>query len=296
MRLSVLFFFAFCPPGTRRLALRRPSPRPTMPGVVDAAAVASQLSTLKMSAVDTKPLMDAVLGASTSQESLEASVVLCNAITAEPSSAHHVLANLLPSVASAAADKKSGSNRESAMIIYGTLYERLPPKAPATEVLLVEETLGIVFDALSDKGAVVRESAQYAIDAIVGVLKQPALVVGLLESIEKYLSTSAAKWQGRVAALQTIGKMAEKAAKADKERGEVFLKDVLGRELEGLIPVVENAMHDLKNEVSKTAVKTMNSLTKLLSNDDVSKHIPMLVKTMKEASKENTQKAIHDLR
>lgn len=40
----------------------------------------------------------------------------------------------------------------------------------------------------------------------------------------------------------------------------------------------------------------MTSLTKLLDNDDVSKHIPSLIKTMKEPSKEVLAKAIHDLR
>jgi elongation factor 3 len=40
----------------------------------------------------------------------------------------------------------------------------------------------------------------------------------------------------------------------------------------------------------------MTSLCKLLSNDDVAKHIPSLIKTMKDPSRETLQKAIHDLR
>jgi elongation factor 3 len=39
----------------------------------------------------------------------------------------------------------------------------------------------------------------------------------------------------------------------------------------------------------------MTGLTKLLTNEDVSRHIPTLIKTMKEPSKETMQKAIHDL-
>ncbi|KAA8892708.1 P-loop containing nucleoside triphosphate hydrolase protein [Sphaerosporella brunnea] len=166
--------------------------------------------------------------------------------------------------------------------------------APATEVLLLE-TIGIVFDALADKGAVVRESAQYAIDAMFATLKEPALLSGLLRALMAYLRSSGSKWQGKQAAFILIGKMAEKAIKADQTSGEVFLKDVMGRELEALIPVVESGMHDLKDQVSKSAVKTTNTLTKLLSNEDVAKHVPTLVATMNMPSKETLTKAIHAL-
>ncbi|KAI5801233.1 ATPase component of ABC transporter [Geopyxis carbonaria] len=266
-----------------------------MPGVLEDSSLASLTLGTKSTMFDTKPHLETIFSSKTSQGSLDGATALANDIAANPATAHYVLAEVLPHVAKAAGDKKSGNNRESAMLVYGTFYETLPRTAPITEVLLVEETIGICFDALADKGAVVRESAQYAIDALFGILKQPALVSGLLGSIEAYLKTSGAKWQGRVAALSLIGKMAEKAVKADNEQGEVFLKDVMGRELEGLIPVVEAGMHDMKVEVSKAAVKTMTSLGKLLSNEDVMKHIPSLIKTMKEPSKEILQKAIHDL-
>ena len=38
-------------------------------------------------------------------------------------------------------------------------------------------------------------------------------------------------------------------------------------------------MLDLKNEASRTAVRTMTSLSKLLSNDDGPRYIPTLIKT-----------------
>jgi elongation factor 3 len=214
------------------------------PTVPDFAAAASSSA----SAFDMEPHITAIFTAKTSQESLEASLTLCNEIVANAATAHHVVAKLLPELAKAAADKKSGNNRESAMIVYGALYETLPTKAPATEVLLVE-AIGIVFDGLADKGAVVRESAQYAVDALFGVLKHPALVSGLLGAVQNYCKSAGSKWQGKVGAYTLIGKMADKAVKADQTQGEVFLKDVMGRELEGLIPVVEAGMHDLKSEV-----------------------------------------------
>ena len=55
--------------------------------------------------------------------------------------------------------------------------------------------------------------------------------------------------------------------------------EVIGRELEASVPVVEGSMLDLKNEASRTAVRNMTSLSKLLSNDDGPRHIPTLIKT-----------------
>lgn len=53
---------------------------------------------------------------------------------------------------------------------------------------------------------------------------------------------------------------------------------------------------NIRLQVSKTAVKTTTSLTKLLSNDDLARHIPTLIRTMNMPSRETQAKAIHDLR
>ncbi|RPA99018.1 hypothetical protein L873DRAFT_1807203 [Choiromyces venosus 120613-1] len=234
--------------------------------------------------------LSAVFSADSSQGSLDAALALCTAILSDPARAHHSFPTLFPPLSKAAADKKSGTRRESAMIVYGALYESFIPKSSVTEILLLKDTLHIVLDGLADKGAVVREASQYAIDAMFSLLKEEALVVGLVRVLMAYLKSSGAKWQGRVAALQLIGKVAEKAVTKDG-----FLKEVMGRELEALIPIVEGGMHDLKSEVSRAAVKAMTSLSKLLSNDDIARHIPTLIKTMSDPSKETLQKAIHDL-
>ena len=48
-------------------------------------------------------------------------------------------------------------------------------------------------------------------------------------------------------------------------------------------------------QVGKQALKTMTSLTTLLSNDDVAPRIPLLIKTMQNPSTDTLQKAIHAL-
>lgn len=95
-------------------------------------------------------------------------------------------------------------------------------------------------------------------------------------------------------------KMADKAKLAigsTKEEAEDkdILREAMGTKLASLIPIVEAGMHDLKAEVAKQALATMNSLTTLLSNDDVAPRIPLLIATMEKPSSETLQKAIHAL-
>src|SRR6187549_63425 len=69
----------------------------------------------------------------------------------------------------------------------------------------------------------------------------------------------------------------------------------MGTKLATLIPIVENGMLDMKSDVEKQALKTMHSLTTLLSNDDVAPRIPLLIDTMQHPKSETLQKAIHAL-
>jgi elongation factor 3 len=222
-----------------------------MPGVLNPAAVdfSSGMANLKISPVDFTPAVEAIFTTKTSQAALDGAIALCDNIAANPPGAHHAVSDLLPTITKAANNKKDAGRRESAMIIYGAMYESLLVKAPATEVLLVQETLATVLDGLADKEAFVRESAQYAIDAMFGLLKQPSLVSGFLKALEDYVKKLTGKFQGKVAALDAIAKLADKAIKAYDEQGEIFLRDTMGRALDTLIPVVEYALLDMKNEV-----------------------------------------------
>lgn len=202
----------------------------------------------------------------------------------------------------AAKDKKSGMKRESAMILLGALFERFPINHPVAKILFLQESLSlftIVLDNLSDKGGVVRESAQYAIDALFPQLPVELLLVSFLPLLTTYLSKRSGRWQATVGALALIGRIADKAAMGTGTRQEEadkdFLREAMGRRLESLIPIVEGAMHDVKTEVSKQALKTMISLTTLLQNDDVAPRVPLLIATMKDPSVKTLQEAIHSL-
>ncbi|PGH10533.1 hypothetical protein AJ80_07476 [Polytolypa hystricis UAMH7299] len=247
-------------------------------------------------------LMDTIFNSPDSQLSLDASYGLTNVLIQSIGFRGLHGYNILRDIKKAATDKKSGAKRESAMLILGALFERFPREHPLSEIVFLIEDGGLLsyaLDCLADKGAVVREAAQYAIDALFACLKEESLVAALLPALSRYLSKPSGKWQGAVQAYKLLEKMADKAKIGMGDKKEEQLKDLLresmGRSLKELIPIVESGMHDLKNEVVKQAVKTMNALTTLITNDDVIPRFPLLIKAMEKPDAQTLQKAIHAL-
>ncbi|KAH6618744.1 P-loop containing nucleoside triphosphate hydrolase protein [Boeremia exigua] len=273
------------------------SPTMASPIVVDKSGAAPAPSQ-----EDVQAFLTSIVTAKTSHASVDAAYalteVLQNSVGFRGLQAYGVLDSLKKS----ATNKKDPVQREGAMNGIGALFERFPRSQKLTEAIFLvqDETLfPLTVDSLSDKAAPVRESAKYALDSLFDNLSAEAKVFGLLPAVMKYLGKKSGKWQGAVGALELIGRMADKA-KIGMESLEVELeKDVLreamGKKLEGLIPIVESFMHDLKSEVAKQAVKTMNSLTTLLQNDDIAPRIPLLVKAIEDPSTQSLQKAIHAL-
>lgn len=267
-------------------------------------------------------LLDTIFKAPSSQASVDASYALTRLLLNSVGFRGLRTYGILEEIKKAAADKKDGTRRESAMNLLGALFERFPPAQSVSEVIFLIQDGGILapaLDALADKGAVVREAAQYALDALFANLTPESMVVGLLPALSRYLGKRSGKWLGTVGAYELIAKMADKAKIGQGTKEEESIKDLLretmGKKLAGLIPIVEAGMHDLKAEVSnhpskiyrgygwslryiqvgRQALKTMTSLTTLLSNDDVAPRIPLLIKTMQNPSTDTLQKAIHAL-
>ncbi|PTB41474.1 uncharacterized protein TrAFT101_009916 [Trichoderma asperellum] len=252
---------------------------------------------------DVAAFLNTIFTAQTSSASIDACYGLCELLLNSVGSAGLTQYGVLAEVKKAAADKKSGLRRESSQNLLGAIFERFPSRESLSEVVLLVQdasTVACALDALSDKGSVVREAAQYGLDALFANLSAEAQVVGLLPVLTQYLEKKTGKWQGTVGAYQLLQKMADKSqmvvgiTKEEAAEKDV-LREAMGAKLAALIPIVEGGMHDLKTEVEKQAVKTMNSLTTLLSNDDVAPRIPLLVDTMQHPSPQTLQKAIHAL-
>ena len=251
---------------------------------------------------DITKLLGSIFGAQTSQTSLDAAYDFTNVILNSVGFRAFRDYGLMEEVKKANADKKNGARRESAMILLGVWFEKFPPAQPISEVIFLILNGGIIataLDALADKGSVVGESAQYALNILFQNLAPEALVAGLVPALSRYLSKPSGKWQGIVGAYELLGRIADKAKMGmgtkEEEKSKDLLRVSMGRHLAELIPIVESGMHDLKADVARQASKTMTSLTTLLSNDDVAPRIPLLIKTMQNPSTETLQKAIHAL-
>ena len=209
------------------------------------------------SAEDMSTIKTTIFTSKSSQESLDSSYALVNLLLNSVGPSGLTSHGIVEEIKKSAADKKNGGRREGAMFLLGATFERFPPQQPLSEVVFLRqypELVSVALDALSDKGPSVREGAQYALDALYNNLKPEALAAGLLPVLERHLSKKTGKWQSTVGAYNLLEKMADKAQMGMGSREEEKAKDVLresmGKRLEGLIPVVEGGMHDLKNEVS----------------------------------------------
>ena len=215
-------------------------------------------STVPPTQEEVSSFLDTVFKAQTSQASLDAAYALTNLLLTSVGVRGFRTYGVLEEIRKAAADKKDGSRRESAMILLGALFEKFPPVEAVSEVIFLVQDGGILapaLDALADKGAVVRESAQYALDAFFSNLTPESMVVGLLPALSRYLGKRSGKWQGTIGAYEIIGRMADKAklgmGSKEEEKVKDFLRESMGKKLAGLIPIVEAGMHDLKVEVCK---------------------------------------------
>ncbi|KAK3337744.1 P-loop containing nucleoside triphosphate hydrolase protein [Cercophora scortea] len=248
-------------------------------------------------------ILDKIFTAKTSAASIDASYGLCEILLNSVGFRGLHQYGIIAQIKKAAADKKSGLRRESAQNLLGALLERFPTRQPVSEVAFLLQDGGMIpvaLDALADKGSVVRDAAQYGLDALFNNLSPEAQVVGLLPVLQEYLKKTTGKWQGTVGALRLMERMSDKAKLAvgsTKEEAEEqdILRETMGTKLAGLIPIVESAMLDMKSEVEKQAYKTMTSLATLISNEDVIPRIPLLIETMHHPSAEALQKAIHAL-
>ncbi|KAJ4381186.1 [NU+] prion formation protein 1 [Didymella sp. IMI 355093] len=251
---------------------------------------------------DVQAFLTSIVTAKTSHASVDAAYALTELLINSVGFRGLQGYGILDSLKKSATNKKDPVQREGAMNGVGALFERFPRAQKLTEVIFLvqdETLLPITIDSLSDKAAPVRESAKYALDSLFDNLSAEAKVLGFLPVLMKYLGKKSGKWQGAVGALELMGRMADKAKMGmeslEAEQEKDVLREAMGKKLEGLIPIVESYMHDLKSEVAKQAVKTMNSLTTLLQNDDIAPRIPLLVKAIEDPSTQSLQKAIHAL-
>jgi elongation factor 3 len=116
-----------------------------------------------------------------------------------------------------------------------------------------------------DKGDVVRTAAVSAVKAILKLFP-PEATRFVFRTLESILETG--KWRTKVGVLESFKLFVTSA------------RNYVAAELGNVLPKVEAAMHDTKQEVSSAAIKCATNLCTTLANPDLTPHIPVLVKCM----------------
>ncbi|KDN45944.1 hypothetical protein K437DRAFT_294415 [Tilletiaria anomala UBC 951] len=234
-----------------------------------AAAGDASSAALQLAAPDVQPLLHTLYTAPSREECTDAAAALAAHVATHPGgmrllATHGILASLL----SAAANKKNVYEREAAALAIEALAQQQLKQGGADPWLLPQQ-LPAMLDLHADKAdAVVRPAAEQAAAALLA-LAPPEAALDVLELLCATLRDGAAKWQAKVGALKLIARLS--AARAEQ----------VGDALEDLIPVLTNAMHETKAEISKQAVKAANKVcSNTLENADLRPFIPDLVGCM----------------
>lgn len=227
------------------------------PPMASAVMVDKSASGPAPSQEDIQALFQNIFTAKTSHASVEAAYALSTLLQNSVGFRGLKGYGVLDEIKKAAGDKKSPIRREGAFNALGALFERFPRAQRLAEVVFLMQEEGLValaLDGVCDKAASVKESAKYALDALFDNLSAEAKIYGLLPALVKYLNKKSGKWQGAVTGYELVGRMADKAKigmeNLEIEKEKDVLREAMGKRLETLIPIVENGMHDLKNEVS----------------------------------------------
>ncbi|MCJ1325833.1 translational elongation factor EF-1 alpha [Thelotrema lepadinum] len=148
--------------------------------------------------------------------------------------------------------------------------------SPAMEPYLIQ-LLALTLSAVGDKMTPVKTAATAAALAIANALNAHA-VKAVLPPIIKSITT-AQKWQEKMAGLQCVEALIKSAPTE------------LSFRVPDLIPVISESMWDTKPEVKKYAYGVMEKVCALISNKDIERFIPELIKCI--AKPENVPETVH---
>jgi elongation factor 3 len=171
--------------------------------------------------------------------------------------------------------KKDAVARERALDAIRAIaqHSTVSPTVEPFLVALLPNTLA----AVADKMSAVKTAAQTASEAIVSAANPnavKAIIPHIIHSLENTL-----KWPEKMTDLKCI-EILTKSAPAQ-----------LAYRVPDLIPVISGAMWDTKPEVKKAAYSTMETLCSLISNKDIERFIPELIKCI--AKPENVPETVH---
>jgi elongation factor 3 len=173
------------------------------------------------------------------------------------------------------ASKKDAVARERALDAIRAIAQHAHVSASVEPYLI--SLLPEVLAAVGDKMSGVKVAAQTAAEAIISAAN-PNAVKAIIPHIAHSLE-NAQKWAEKMTDLKCIEALAASAPAQMAFR------------VPDLIPVISGAMWDTKPEVKKAAYATMEKICALISNKDIERFIPELIKCI--AKPENVPETVH---
>jgi len=172
-------------------------------------------------------------------------------------------------------NKKDAGARERGLNAIKAIAEHSNVSANVEPYLVV--LLPPTLAAVGDKMSAVKIAAQAAAIATTKAINPNAVKAIVPALIHSILTTQ--KWPEKMTCLECIETLVESAPTQ------------LGLRVPDLIPVISEAMWDTKAEVKKAAYGTMEKVCNLISNKDIDRFIPELIKCI--AKPENVPETIH---
>ncbi|WFD03197.1 [NU+] prion formation protein 1 [Malassezia obtusa] len=166
--------------------------------------------------------------------------------------------------------KKSAADRETAAIGLGALATKVGGKnapMPNGAEPWLGNALAPLLENYADKHEGAKKAAESAVSAL-AALYPPEAIAELLDHLYQVIGSSGGKWQAKVGALKVMARLADRAF------------EQVGDELAHMTPVLTEAMHETKAEVSKQAIRTATKVCGVIDNNDIRPFIPDLVGCM----------------
>lgn len=168
-------------------------------------------------------------------------------------------------VVKALADKKSPAAREGAAVTVSTLVNNGAIKS-LEPIFITSGIYTSLLETFADKMPAVRTAAIEAVRVYVANMNPWAtslILPALLHEIK-----TAGKWQMKTGALEILNQLVKSAPTQT------------ARLTPDIVPVLSEAIWDTKADVKKTARDTLTKTTALISNKDIERFIPALIKAL----------------
>ncbi|KAK0458601.1 P-loop containing nucleoside triphosphate hydrolase protein [Desarmillaria tabescens] len=177
----------------------------------------------------------------------------------------HSLQAVAPDVVKALADKKSPAAREGAAQLIAALSKSAAVKA--LEPVFIESGIyAALLETFADKMPAVRTAAVEAVREYV-VAMNPWATALILPALLHELKT-AGKWQIKTGSLVILNQLVKSAPTQ------------MAKLMPDIIPVLSEIIWDTKADVKKAARDSLTKATALVSNKDIERFIPALIKAL----------------